>query len=93
MDCTNRLYQSKPATPDTRRINAILKTLLSGIAIDHDDAVMRFQWTQGGDSDSVRTTISRRDSVGETGLTLGATPRHALTAMKTPAITSTTKIA
>ena len=36
---------------DRAHINALLKTLLSGIVIDYDDAVMRFQWAHGGESD------------------------------------------
>jgi DNA invertase Pin-like site-specific DNA recombinase len=36
---------------DRQHINALLKTLLSGIVVDYDDATLRFQWAHGGESD------------------------------------------
>jgi len=47
---------------DRGHINALLKTLLSGIVIDYDDATMRFLWAHGGESDYMYSFPETDDS-------------------------------
>jgi DNA invertase Pin-like site-specific DNA recombinase len=74
-ELTKLLRTADPkSAPDRQHINALLKTLLSGIVVDYDDATLRFQWAHGGESDCMYS-FPTTDDAGERLSSSGTPPK------------------